>query len=159
MKKKAFTLIELTVALALVVLFLGLVVVRLNFGSDRQRTVAAARRLGNLIETYREKATAGDSLYALQFDSDRGVCAVYQPAERNAVLFQSLQPTKTFALTPPLTISKVMQQGRELSKPVVIFLDDKGLVPDLSIEITSGQGAVVVLRADLLVNVIRYEER
>jgi prepilin-type N-terminal cleavage/methylation domain-containing protein len=155
---RGFSLIELTVALALATLLLGLVVVRLNFGSERQQAINAARRLGGLIETYREKAAAGDGCYALQFDSERNLCSVFQPVERDAALLTSLQPLKSFELKPPLILSRVALLNRELPKPAVIFLDDKGLLPDLSIEISNGKGTVVRLRPDPLINTVRYEE-
>lgn len=158
-KSIGFTLLELTIALSLMVLFLGLVVVRLSFGSDRQHAVNAARRIGKLIETYREKAAAGECLYAIKFDAEDGILAVFTPAERNVASLLVLQPIKSIELNSSLQFSKVLMQGRELPKPAIIFLDGKNLLLDMSIEITSSQGAVVVLHPDPLINIVRYEER
>ena len=42
---------------------------------------------------------------------------------------------------------------------LVIFLDGKNILPDLSIEIASLRGAIIVLHPDPIINTVRYEER
>lgn len=155
---KGFTILELTIALTLMVILMGLVVIRLGFGSSRQQTVDAARKVGNLLSTYREKAMTDECLYALRLDASTGQYAVFRPLERNAAALEGMTPIKTATLQAPIRFGKVMAKGMELPAPVTIFLDPKGFLPDFSIEVASYNNAVVILRPDPVVNEVRYDE-
>lgn len=156
---RGFTILELLIALTLMVVLMGLVVIRLGFGSSRQQTIDAARKLGNLVSTYREKAMTDECLYAIRLDSATGQYTVFRPAERNAALLDASTPIKTRSLQAPIQFGKIRTQGVELPAPVTIFFDARGILPDISIEIASGTGALVVLRPDPIVNEVRYDER
>ena len=70
--RSGFTLIELTVALSIAVVLAGVVLVRVDGWSPRQKLNTSARALGNTIRTWREKAQLEESVYMLQIDSDKG---------------------------------------------------------------------------------------
>lgn len=67
-RKSGFTLIELTVVLAVVVIASGFVIVRVTGWSSRQTLQASARGLGNAIRTWRERARAEETTYTLRMD-------------------------------------------------------------------------------------------
>lgn len=66
-----FTLLELTIALAVVVIASGFVIVRLTAFSSRDRLQASARTLGSVITTWRERARALEVTYVLELEEDR----------------------------------------------------------------------------------------
>jgi len=155
--RRGFTLIELTIALALISVLMGLVLVRFDFGSRRQKVIQEGRKLGNLISTYRERAIQEECLYAFNLDIENGTYSITKPKER------SIAPPLTVALvlgklSEPAQISKVLLQGNQLSSPVVIYLDSKGVISELSIDIAVQKGPGVLLTIDPLVNEVRYNE-
>jgi type II secretory pathway pseudopilin PulG len=156
---RGFTILELTIALTLMVVLMGLVVIRLGFGSSRQQTIDAARKVGNIFSTYREKAMTEECLYAFRLDAATGQYAVFQPAERNPALLDGLTPLKTCLLQVPIKFGKILIQGNELTAPVTVFLDPKGFLPDLSIEIVNESGTAIQIHPDPVVNEVQYDER
>ncbi|MBI3828872.1 MAG: prepilin-type N-terminal cleavage/methylation domain-containing protein [Planctomycetes bacterium] len=158
-RSRGFTLIELTVTLALAVVFMGLVIVRFSWGSPRQQTIAEGRKLGNLIETYREKAVAEERLYALRIDAEQGQYAVYQPAERRAGSLDMLAPLRSGSLPGYVAIKAIRKQADVLASPVVFYFDSRGVLPDLFIDLIHKDGAAVSLHLDPLQNEVTYDER
>lgn len=158
-RARGFTILELTIALTLMVVLMSLVVIRLGFGSSRQQAVDAARKVGNLFSTYREKAMTDECLYAIRLDAATGQYAIFRPLERNAAALDGTTPLKSASLQPPIHFGKVFAQGSEVPAPVTIFFDAKGFLPAFSFEVTGDKGTVVVLRPDPIVNEIRYDER
>jgi type II secretory pathway pseudopilin PulG len=157
-RARGFTILELTIALTLMVVLMGLVVIRLGFGSSRQQTVDAARKVSNLFSTYREKAMTDECLYAIRLDASTGQYSVFRPAERNAATLEGMTALRTAALQASMSFGKIMTQGTELPAPVTFFLDAKGLLPDISIEVISDK-CTVVLRPDKILNEVRFDER
>jgi type II secretory pathway pseudopilin PulG len=156
---RAFTLVEITIALSLLVVLMSLVVVRMSFGSARQQTISAARSLGNLLGTYREKAMTEERLYALHLDLDTGQYAIYCLLERNAAALNGLKPLKSGRLTLPLAFGKVFVGNVQVPSPVTLFLDPKGIVPDVRIEVVCANGPVVAICPDVFANENDYVER
>ena len=157
--KRGFTLIELTVTLALVAVTMGLVVVRLSWGSPRQQTIAAARQLGAVMCLYREKAMAEECLYAVRLEGDTGRYTVSKPAERSAAAAQQAQALKSGRLGESLLFGAVSVQGTALQSPATLFLDGRSIGADASIEVVSAKGPVVTVRLDPVLGEAEYDER
>jgi len=155
----AFTLVELTIVLALMAIVMGLVVVRFSWGSPRQAVIGEARRLGCLLQTYREKARVEERLYALRLDLETGGYEVLQPQERTEKAFADAPRVRSAALDPAVHFGPVMFGSRQAISPVTFFLDAKGILPAVSIEVAHRRGQKVVLKPDTLVNEVVYDER
>ncbi|HYG76280.1 MAG TPA: type II secretion system protein [Planctomycetota bacterium] len=156
-RRAGFTILELTIALSLIVVLSGLVVVRLSFGSSRQQTIDAARKFGNLIRTYREKAVNEERLYALRFDAATGKYDVFA-APGHALTAESMASAlKSGVLAPPLAFGKTVSQTFEIPAPVTLVFNARGLLPDLQIEILNENGSRVMLRPDPLINEVYYD--
>lgn len=156
---RGFTLVELTVALALAAVLMGLVVVRFSWAGPRQQAIAEARKLGNLIETCREKAVTEERLYALQIDAEQGRYAVFQPPERRAGSFATLTPLRTGRLSGRVTIKAIRRQADALPTPFVLYFDPRGVLPELFIDLAHDSSPSVSLRIDPLQNEVAYDER
>ena len=166
---KAFTLIEIVVAATLALTLLMLVIVRFNWGSPRQAAIAAARNLGFQISKYRERARDEETLYALHFDLAKGSYVVLQPTERTADAISNAPVRYKAALDTPLGFKQIMLQGKPQSETVLIFFDARGLLPELSITIASGQNndsqssqisqAGILLKIDPVLNEIEYVDQ
>ena len=156
--QSGFTLIELTITLGLVVILMGLVIVRFDWGSPRQRAIAAARQLGNMLITYREKAIEEERLYALRLDTRNGEYEIYSPVEKNIPAIEKATPIKKVRLDTALSIKNVKIQDTSCNSPVVIFFTPKGVSSELFIEIVNAGGLSIVLKAGSVVNEITYHE-
>ena len=156
-RTRGFTLIELTVVLALMTVFFALVVVRFDWNSPRQALNREARKLGNLLTTYREKALADETLWAVQMDLDTGKCRVVQPAEKSAQAVEQAVAVRTITLDPAVKLSRVLTPAGPLSSSFVMFFDAKGIAPDVTLEFEHAHSeAKVTLRVDPFATEIVY---
>jgi prepilin-type N-terminal cleavage/methylation domain-containing protein len=157
--RRGFTLVELTVALALATILMGLVIVRFSWGSPRQQAIAEARKLGNLIRTYREKAQAEECDYALRLNLGAGRYEVLAVNDRSKAALESAKPVREGTLSDRIQMKVVGQGGRELSSPVVLYFNRHGVVPETSIQLSYVSGATVTMKPSPLTNEVVYEEK
>ncbi len=157
MSRRAFTIIELTIVLALVGVIMGLVVVRFDWGSQRQQVIAQARKLGNAIQTYRERAMSEQSVYGLQLDLSEGSWSIHQVPEKNIAALQVTPTLVSAKCERPVKILAVKTaEGLELQTPITIFFDPRGVAPGMSIDLGVESGSGVTLQLDPLVNEVSY---
>ena len=138
MKRRGFTLIELTVVLAVLVIASGFVIVRVTGWSSRQSLHSSARALGNTIRLWRERARAEEASYTLVMDERS-----YQIVAGKELLRKgSLGSGETF----------------DSAKPVSLVFTPRGILPETRVILRNGHGEKVTLRIGALVNDIDYEE-
>jgi len=155
-----FTIIELTMVLALISVVMGLVIVRLDFGSPRQRVIEQARKLGNVIRSYRERAICEDQSYCMTVDLKESRWAIERIKERQDPMKGLNRPLSTSACESPVRIRGItLSHSKNMDSPVVIYLDPRGVLPDLQIDIGLENGPIVSVQPDPLVNEVAYVER
>lgn len=138
MKRRAgFTLIELAVALAILVVASGLVIVRVTGWSGRQALHASARTLGNTIRTWRERARTEATPYVLTMNG----CEYQISAGKEVLRRGRLGGGHSFE-----------------GAPATLVLNPRGILPDTRITIRNEEGETVSLVPGTLVNEIDYQE-
>lgn len=152
---RGFTLIELTMALAVLVVVSGLVIVRAGGWGPRQRVISAARSIGNTVSHYREMARHEERIYALVFDVDTKRISIYAPQERQPSSLTSSTLIRTIEVPSGIEFKC---QTLNTTNPLVLYLDRKGVVPELSIEVQQGEYRIRV-HADPIVNLVTYDEK
>jgi len=136
-RRTGFTLIELAVALAVLVVASGIVIVRVSGWSGRQTLHASARALGNAIRVWRERARAEETSYTLSLDEGK-----YQISVGGEVLRRGrLGGGESFE-----------------AAPASIVLTPRGILPETRITLRNTSGERVTLVLGTLVNEIDYEE-
>jgi type II secretory pathway pseudopilin PulG len=158
-RKAGFTIVELTIVLALIIVVMGLVIVRFDWGSQRQRVIAEARKIGRAIATYREKAIDEQRPYAMTMDLNENHYLVVHPTDSSVQAVQQCRPVLDSAVPQPMRIVAVTAQNKALTSPVMIFFDPRGIMPELRIELGIEKGPTVVLRTDTLANEVYYDDR
>lgn len=136
MKRKGFTLIELVVVLAVLVIASGFVIIRVTGWSSRQSLHASARSLGNAIRIWRERARAEETTYVLAFE-DRGW---------------------TIAAGKDVLRKGRLGGGEEFESSASMAFTPRGVLPESRIVIRNGHGERVALVVGALVNEIDYQE-
>jgi len=136
-RRGGFTLIELTVALAILVVASGLIIVRVAGWSSRQSLHTSARSLGNTIRTWRERARTEETSYTLTFEDAR-----YQLAAGKEILRRG-----------QLGAGETFESG-----PKSLALTPRGILPETRITIRNAPGERVTLVLGALVNEIDYQE-
>jgi prepilin-type N-terminal cleavage/methylation domain-containing protein len=138
MKKRGFTLIELTVVLAVVVIASGFIIVRIGAWSSRQSLHASAVALGNMIRTWRERAKVEEASYTLH-----------------------LEPTAYQILSG----KEVLRKGRlgggesfESRTPETLVFNPRGILPEARLTLRNVHGERVSLILGSLLNEIDYQE-
>jgi prepilin-type N-terminal cleavage/methylation domain-containing protein len=133
-----FTLIELTVALAILVIASGMLIMRVVGGSSRQALHSSARNIGNAIRVWRERARAEETTYHLVCDD------------------------RDYRI---LSGKEVVRRGRlgggeafEGTGPVTITFTPRGALPPTSISLRNQSGERITLILGALVNEIEYQE-
>ena len=158
--KRGFTVLELTLVLALIGLLMGLVVVRFNFGSPRQNLIAQAQKLGNVITTYRERAISEEQVYAMQFDLTANTWTVRRLDERRDMSENHLaKPLASGSFEPPVTLKTITVAGSKDQPPSVIYFDSRGILPELQLKMCMQGYSGVTLRLNPLVNEVTYVEQ
>lgn len=138
MKRRAgFTLIELTVAVAILVVASGFIIVRIAGWSSRQSLHSSARTLGNTIRMWRERARTEETTYQITFQEMR-----YQITAGKEILRQGqLGSGETFD-----------------SGPKTLALTPRGILPETRITLRNASGERVTLVVGALINEIDYQE-
>jgi prepilin-type N-terminal cleavage/methylation domain-containing protein len=138
MRRSGFTLIELTVVLAVLVIAAGFVIVRVAGWSSRQALFSSARSLGNTIRTWRERARTEETTYRLLLDEH-----TYHIISGKDVLRKgSLRSGESF----------------ESGTPPSLSFTPRGFLPDTRLILRNEHGERVSLVLGTLVNDITYEE-
>ena len=138
MRNRGFTLIELTVVLAVLVIASGFVIVRITGWSTRQSLHASARALGNTIRTWRGRARTEELAYRLVFEEK-----AYRIEAGKEVLRKGyLGSGETFDPGAP---------------PPLIF-SPRGIAPQTRITIRNDHGERVSLLLGALLNEVEYQE-
>jgi len=138
MKRRGFTLIELTVVLAVLVIASGFVIVRVTGWSSRQALHSSARSLGNTIRVWRERARTEETTYTLVMDER----SYHITAGKEILRKGSLRGSESF----------------DSGKPVSIVFTPRGILPETRVTIRNGHGERVTLAVGALVNEIEYQE-
>jgi prepilin-type N-terminal cleavage/methylation domain-containing protein len=136
-RKGGFTLIELVVALAVVVVASGIIIVRVTGWSSRQSLHSSARILGNTLRTWRERARAEETSYTLRLEENRYEIAAGKEMLRRG----SLGRGESFE-----------------GGPTAVLLSPRGILPDTRIILRNREGERVVLVPGTLTNDIEYQE-
>jgi prepilin-type N-terminal cleavage/methylation domain-containing protein len=138
-QRRGFTLIELTIVLAVVVVAAGFMIVRLPGWSSKQALNASARALGNLIQSARERARAEERTYLLSLEGSG----------------------YTLAASP----GDVIRKGRLTSGALFahsgvlqLALTPLGLLPETRIGIRNSQGEKVEIVVRSLQNEVEYAD-
>ena len=138
MKSRAgFTLIELTVALAILVIASGVILVRVSGWSGRQALHASARTLGNTIRLWRERSRTEETSYRLSMDEGAYQITVGKEILRRGQLGGGAQ----------------FEDG-----PSSVLLSPRGILPDTRITLRNASGDRVTLVLGTLLNEIDYQE-
>ena len=149
-RDSGFTLIELVVAIAVAAVATGFVIVSVDGWSTRQALASSARRLGNVIRLYREKAQGEDESYTVRLELDRGDFTVSRGGE--TVRKGRLGPGQRFA--------KVWFRSagvdEEVRPPITLPLTPRGLLPEIWIRIESAAGEGILVGIESLVNEVHY---
>jgi len=153
---RGFTVLELCVVLALIGISVGFVVVRIDFGGERQQLHREARQLGNIISSYRDRAVTEQCIYALVLPADQ--YRIVKPSERSLeVVAAETLKHQQFQYSK---VIQVRQGNAELPAPLVLYFDPRGIVPDTTIVLSTQSGeAKAALSIHPLTNEITYEER
>lgn len=154
--RHGFTLIELTVVLALTAVLMGLVIVSFRFGGPKANLKQHARNLGQAIEAYREKAASGDRIYALRFELRGGSYAITEVQSPEA----GSPPTEVLSCRLPDNYRlDVQQEGApSVQDQFLVAINPNGMLPPLTIRIWDDTGHGMALKPDPLFNEVAYEE-
>jgi prepilin-type N-terminal cleavage/methylation domain-containing protein len=138
MNRRGFTLIELTVVLAVLVVASGFVIVRVTGWSSHQSLQASARSVGNTIRLWRERARTEETTYTMVLDA-----GTYQIASGKEVLRKGrLGAGESF----------------ESSRPQSLVFTARGVLPETFVTIRNERGERVSLILGAMVNEIEYRE-
>lgn len=152
MNRRAFTLVELSVTVAIILVALGLVVVRIDGWTARHGLNASARVLGNTIRTYREKALLEERTYTVLIDVRSGT---YEVRARSAgaagpVCVRRLGEGRSFET---VRIGAVPREG-----VASLRFDARGVLPEVEIVLRAQSGEGITLRPGTVLNEVEYEE-
>lgn len=156
-KRKGFTLLELTVVLALVVVIAGVVIVRVDGWSSRQALRGSARTLGNVIQLYRGKAELEERTYLLTLEMGSGRYRVDEKGQ-GAGGAATPEALRTGSLGSGRSFERVMMGETLLPSPVVLVLGPRGVLGNIRIAIANRDKEQVTLALGVLENDIDYVE-
>jgi prepilin-type N-terminal cleavage/methylation domain-containing protein len=155
--RAGFTLIELSVALAIAVVVTGIVVVRVEGWSSRQELRNSARALGNVIRTYREKAQFEERPYLLVLDPEAGTYGVRVPAEGPWPSRE--EEIRKGRLGPGRSFKKITIGGIEAKETVTLLFGTRGILPETQIVVRNTQDEEIRLVVGALTNEVTYAEK
>lgn len=156
-KERGFTLIELTVALAIGVVLSGIVIVRVDGWSSGATLRSKARGLGNLICTYREKAQLEESVYVLEIDLEKGTYLVTVVDEDD--LAGAPELIRKGSLGARRSFGPALVDGVEEKKALALVFDARGILPETQLAITNEEKETITLVLGALVNEVGYVEK
>lgn len=156
MKRRGFTLVELTVVLAIIVVASGLIIARVGGWSSRQGLASSARTLGNMIRTYRERAELEEAPYLLALDLDKGTWSVAPPT--SSVRVRESEAVAKGGLRQDQRFGVVRVGGLEQSGSIALRLAPRGILPKTEITIENGAGEKVRLILGTLTSEVEYDE-
>jgi prepilin-type N-terminal cleavage/methylation domain-containing protein len=136
-RRGGFTLIELTVALAIVVVASGILILRFTGWSSKQSLRSSSRALGNVIRVWRERAKTGETSYTLTVDESR-----YQVAAGGEILRRGR-----------FGEGETVEGG-----PLSLVFAPRGILPETRLTLRNAAGERVMLLLGSLINEIDYEE-
>ncbi len=134
---RGFTLIELTVVLAVVVVLSGFLILRVTGWSPRQTLNTSARAFGGALRTWRERARFDETSYRIAW-KDRSWNVTSSSGERMA--------------------GGVLDSGQQFEEEGSVVFDRRGLALPTSIGLRNSSGDRVALRVDSLHSEVGYEE-
>lgn len=139
MKRQAgFTLIELTVVLAVVVVLSGFLVLRVTGWTSRQSLNNSARVLGEALRTWRERARFDEMSYQLSWK------------ERSWTVSSS---------TGERMVGGVVGSGQSFEREGQVSFDRRGTANPATIALRHASGVCVLIKVDVLQSSVSYEER
>lgn len=141
MSRKGFTLVELTIATAILIVLAGTIILRVQGWSSRQELNASARALGNILIAFREKAQSEDRAYVFEFTQDGYQVRAAEGGE----------PLRKASL-------KVGQRFGKGS-PSILTLAPRGILAETRITMANGTGEEVILLMLPLHNEVKYETK
>jgi prepilin-type N-terminal cleavage/methylation domain-containing protein len=156
--KSGFTLIELSVAMALVTVVLGLVIVRVSGWTSRQALHASARALGNTIRMYREKAQFEERVYSLTLVLDEGLYRVTEPPERGAYTTTIPNVVRSGRLRADQMFGEILVGEQPVRSPVTLDFTPRGITPETKITLQNNEKETVTLTVSAFVNEVGYED-
>ncbi|MBE7461903.1 MAG: type II secretion system protein [Planctomycetes bacterium] len=154
---RGFTLIELTVTLALIVLVMGVTIVRFGWGGARQQTIQEARTLANVIGTYRERAIAEEALYALELDAEAGRYELFKLTERRLDETSRPIPLRSHTVSGPISV-RLPGTTADAPDRLVLYFDARGILAPARIELAHPEGPRVALRIEPLDTEVQLDE-
>ncbi len=138
---------------------MGIVIVRLDLGSPRQRIIQESRKLGNLITTYRERAMGEQRIYALRLDTGTSEWVLSTPTEASPSAMEAAPVIVKYAChTPSKLLSVKNAASLELTSPITLYFDPRGTAPGVTIDIGVDKGKFIAVQIDPLVNEVNYVE-
>ncbi len=152
-----FTLIELSVALAIAIVVTGVVIVRVGGWSSRQELRNSARALGNVIRTYREKAQLEERPYLLVLDREGGTYGVRIPAEGPWPSRE--EEVRKGRLGPGRSFKRITIGGVDAQDKVVLLFGTRGILPETQIVVRDTQDEEILLVVGALTNEVTYAEK
>jgi Tfp pilus assembly protein FimT len=147
-RRGGFTLVELAVALGVAVVAMGIVVVRVDGWSNKERLKASARTLGNLIRTHRERAEAEERIYVLEMNLEKGEYAFSSEGE---LIRKGMLP-------PGQAFGRVKAGEVVLPSPVRLAFGPKAVLPEIEILLQGGEKELVSLTLGSWVNEVSYAQ-
>jgi len=137
-KSRGFTLIELTIVLAVVVVLSGILVLRIGGWSSRQSLNASARSLGNSLRLVRGRAEVDERPYRLLIEGSTW---------------------KGLAHSGELVTRGKLSSGQEFEPgPAELRFDGRGIALPARLAIRNGSGERVVIVVSALSNTVEYHE-
>lgn len=135
-RTSGFTLIELTVTLAVVVALSGLLILRVTTWTPRQSLEASARAFGGALRTWRERARFDETSYRVDW-REREWRVSTAAGERVA--------------------KSALGTGQSFAEPGEILFDLRGVAPARSIRLRHVNGARVEIVVDPVLSDVHYE--
>jgi prepilin-type N-terminal cleavage/methylation domain-containing protein len=147
-RRRGFTLIELTVVLAITAVVLGLVIVQVDGWSSRQSLDASARALGNTVRFWRERAQDDEVTYSLRLDVEH---ATYRVTGAREIL-------RGGRLGVGQTFGKIHAGEAEMKGPVILNFGPRGILPEVAITLQNAANEKVTLKLGSMANEVSYVE-
>lgn len=136
--RSGFTLIELVISLAVVIIVSGVLLIRITAWSPNQALLASARSVGNVLRTVREQAR-----------------------HQETSLTVTLQDREYRVFTPSSELVRrgSLNAGEAFEPPQVLVFGPSGVLPEKRVTIRGASDRRVTLILGQLLNEIEYQEQ